>query len=87
MADFLVSHHSIVQGLQRASVSVEMGRRAVMTERLHCALSVLDVMRVQRNRVSVLDDPAMGPSMAGNSISRIFPIWVQLRVSQRQGLR
>lgn len=36
-SDFRVSHHSIVQGLQRVPVSVDMGRIAVLTELLGSA--------------------------------------------------
>lgn len=53
MTDSLVSCHSRVQGLQRHLV--EMGRRAILTEPLHGAKHVLDVMRVQRKTVSVLE--------------------------------
>lgn len=36
-SDFIVSRHSIVQGLQRVPVSVDMGRIAVLTELLGSA--------------------------------------------------
>lgn len=88
VADFLVFHPSIVQGLQTAWGSVETGRRAVLKGLLRHAQQMLDVTRVQRKNVSVLKHLRSGwPCHHSFSISRIsFPLGVQHRVLQWQGL-